>query len=177
MNEGTLFLSAIGFLVLFVIVFLLTREFWCWYWKINSVVALLEENNRLTAALLRAEGIADAEKRAGFVRRDTIEEAPAPVAERTFATPAAFEDTDLPPAVEPSFAVPDAVCVGTCSGFATLRRVQTPRSRNRLCAWRRHQEEKAHRISDQPVPPNPRIADGAPRAVDSSRRRSSARRW
>jgi hypothetical protein len=35
--------------VLFVIVavFLILREFWCWYWKVNRLIALLEEQNQL----------------------------------------------------------------------------------------------------------------------------------
>jgi hypothetical protein len=33
----------IGVLVVVVIIFLALREFWCWYWKINQVISLLEE--------------------------------------------------------------------------------------------------------------------------------------
>lgn len=29
-------------LIVFVGLFLLLREFWCWYWKINRAIALLE---------------------------------------------------------------------------------------------------------------------------------------
>lgn len=109
MNEGTLFLSAIGFLVLFVIIFLLTREFWCWYWKINSIIALLEENNRLSAALLQAEGIADAKKRAGFVRRATTDEAPTPVVGSVETASSVYERSETSAPTEPSFPVPDAL--------------------------------------------------------------------
>ena len=41
----------IAILLLGVGVFLLLREFWCWYWKIDAIVRLLEE----TVKLLRKE--------------------------------------------------------------------------------------------------------------------------
>lgn len=31
-----------------IIIFLLVREFWLWYWKINKIVSLLEEITRNT---------------------------------------------------------------------------------------------------------------------------------
>jgi len=35
-------LQLLSGLAILVVVFLVLREFWCWYWKINRVVALLE---------------------------------------------------------------------------------------------------------------------------------------
>lgn len=32
-----------GWLVVSVVVFILTREFWLWYWKINRIESLLEQ--------------------------------------------------------------------------------------------------------------------------------------
>ena len=37
-------------LVVFVGIFLLLREFWCWYWKINERIALMRETNDLLRA-------------------------------------------------------------------------------------------------------------------------------
>ena len=33
-----------------IVVFLVIRELWCWYWKINKIVALLQEQNNLLRA-------------------------------------------------------------------------------------------------------------------------------
>jgi hypothetical protein len=41
--------ALLGAVLLFVI-FLIARELVCWYWKINRIVSLLEENNRLLRA-------------------------------------------------------------------------------------------------------------------------------
>jgi len=30
-------------LIIIVVIFLITREFWCWYFKINKVVGILEQ--------------------------------------------------------------------------------------------------------------------------------------
>jgi len=30
-----------------IILFLITRSFWCWYWKINIIIKLLEGQNNL----------------------------------------------------------------------------------------------------------------------------------
>jgi hypothetical protein len=35
-----------------VLLFLLLREFWCWYWKQTRIVRLLEQQNLLLARLL-----------------------------------------------------------------------------------------------------------------------------
>lgn len=40
----------IGLIIAFLL-FLILREFWCWYFKINKRVALLEEQNRLLDSL------------------------------------------------------------------------------------------------------------------------------
>lgn len=34
------------------LIFLLFREFWCWYWKINKLVSLQKETNELLEKLL-----------------------------------------------------------------------------------------------------------------------------
>jgi hypothetical protein len=41
----------IGSIVLFIALLFLLREFWCWYWKINKKIALLEEQNVLLSTL------------------------------------------------------------------------------------------------------------------------------
>ena len=46
-NSGNIWFIIISVLIGAVIVFLITREFWCWYWKINRLVALMEEQNYL----------------------------------------------------------------------------------------------------------------------------------
>jgi len=52
MNEfgglsGLVFILGISLLI-----FLLLREFWCWYWKINKIVSLQRETNELLRTLL-----------------------------------------------------------------------------------------------------------------------------
>ena len=32
----------IGIIVITIVVFFITREFWCWYWKINEIRDLLK---------------------------------------------------------------------------------------------------------------------------------------
>ena len=44
------------FIAVFIGVFLLLRNFWCWYFKINKVVSLLEEQNRLLARISGGRG-------------------------------------------------------------------------------------------------------------------------
>ncbi len=34
------------------LIFLLLREFWCWYWKINKLVSLQKDTNELLEELL-----------------------------------------------------------------------------------------------------------------------------
>ena len=56
MNEfgglsGQLLTIFIAFAITFLI-FLLFREFWCWYWKINKVVSLQTETNELLSKIL-----------------------------------------------------------------------------------------------------------------------------
>jgi hypothetical protein len=43
------------FFVVALIAFFVLREVWCWYWKVNKVVALLESIDR-TLKMLPAEG-------------------------------------------------------------------------------------------------------------------------
>ncbi|MCL2832397.1 MAG: hypothetical protein FWD78_04430 [Treponema sp.] len=38
--------------VLVIIVFLVLREFFCWYWKLNKITTLLEEQNKLLSNFL-----------------------------------------------------------------------------------------------------------------------------
>lgn len=40
--------------VIVLLVFLLLREFWCWYWKINKIVSLQRETNELLKALVKS---------------------------------------------------------------------------------------------------------------------------
>ena len=42
MNQEVFF-SLIIYVIVVILVFLLLREFWCWYFKINKVVSLLEK--------------------------------------------------------------------------------------------------------------------------------------
>ena len=46
-NSGNFWGIIIGIIAGAIIIFLITREFWCWYWKINRLVALMEEQNDL----------------------------------------------------------------------------------------------------------------------------------
>jgi hypothetical protein len=39
-----------GFIIL-IILLLVTRKFWCWYWKINQRIYLLEEQNKILISL------------------------------------------------------------------------------------------------------------------------------
>jgi hypothetical protein len=48
-------------IAIIVVVFLVLREVWCWYWKINRMVALLEsidESLKQLPAVTRNKGIA-----------------------------------------------------------------------------------------------------------------------
>jgi hypothetical protein len=38
-------------IVLFLIIFLILREFWCWFFKFNKLVTLMEEQNKLLTEL------------------------------------------------------------------------------------------------------------------------------
>ncbi|MDR2490281.1 MAG: hypothetical protein LBD20_02645 [Spirochaetaceae bacterium] len=49
---GTLIIILVGFVILFLIL----REFWCWYWKLNKIVSLLEGQNQLLALVLGKSG-------------------------------------------------------------------------------------------------------------------------
>ena len=39
-------------LFILVVIFLLLREFWCWYWKINKIAGLQKETNELLKELI-----------------------------------------------------------------------------------------------------------------------------
>ena len=52
--------TVIIILVIALIVFLVLREFWCWYWKINKVIAILQEQNSLLRQYLGANVITGA---------------------------------------------------------------------------------------------------------------------
>ena len=61
-------------LVVFVGIFLLCREFFCWYWKINEHLAerkrgnaIAEGTNQLLRAMLEADGMTDPDARAKFI--------------------------------------------------------------------------------------------------------------
>lgn len=49
-------------IIIIIIIFLITREFWCWYFKINKVTGLLEQqleeqkrNNELLLKIVRED--------------------------------------------------------------------------------------------------------------------------
>ena len=46
-SSGDIWGIIIGFIIGAIIIFLISREFICWYWKINRIVVLLEEQNNL----------------------------------------------------------------------------------------------------------------------------------
>jgi len=54
MHNETLISSLIGLLIVLV-VFLICREVVCWYWKLNKIVELLEEQNKLLGSLKRSK--------------------------------------------------------------------------------------------------------------------------
>ena len=54
MNGNLEMIIIIGAIIL-IVVFFLTREFWCWYWKINQRISLMEEQNKLLMLFLKDE--------------------------------------------------------------------------------------------------------------------------
>jgi len=54
MHNETFISSLIGLLIVLV-VFLICREVVCWYWKLNKIVELLEEQNKLLGSLKRSK--------------------------------------------------------------------------------------------------------------------------
>jgi hypothetical protein len=58
-------------LVVSVGAFLLFREFFCWYWKINQVVDLLRENNALMRANMQVSAADSPKRRAKVVSQVT----------------------------------------------------------------------------------------------------------
>ncbi len=56
-------------IIIIIIIFLITREFWCWYFKINKVAGLLEQqleeqkrSNELLLKLVKEESRPEIEK-------------------------------------------------------------------------------------------------------------------
>lgn len=43
--------------IVVIIIFLLSREFWCWYFKINKRISLMEKQNEYFVALLKNKNI------------------------------------------------------------------------------------------------------------------------
>lgn len=37
--------------VVAVVIFLITREFWCWYWKVNEMVEEMKKTNKLLTSI------------------------------------------------------------------------------------------------------------------------------
>jgi len=56
-NSGDIWGIIIGVLFALIIIFLITREFWCWYWKINRILALMEDQNNLLRKQLNLNSI------------------------------------------------------------------------------------------------------------------------
>ena len=55
-NSGNIWGIIIGTIIGIIIVFLVCRELICWYWKINKIVALLEEQNKNILSLIKQFG-------------------------------------------------------------------------------------------------------------------------
>ena len=45
------------FAIVSIIAFLITREFWCWYWKINERIKLMEKQNEYLRLVLKNQNI------------------------------------------------------------------------------------------------------------------------
>ena len=52
MNESAGLLEILIGLGILFLIFLLLREFWCWYWKINKRISLQKDTNELLERLL-----------------------------------------------------------------------------------------------------------------------------
>lgn len=37
--------------VVAVVIFLITREFWCWYWKVNEMVEEMKKTNKILTSI------------------------------------------------------------------------------------------------------------------------------
>lgn len=37
--------TMVVFIIILIVIFILTREFWCWYWKINLKIKQIEQIN------------------------------------------------------------------------------------------------------------------------------------
>ena len=52
-SSGDIWGILIGVLIGAVVLFFILREVFCWYWKINRIVELLEQQNSLLSSMLR----------------------------------------------------------------------------------------------------------------------------
>ena len=50
---GILIIAAI----IVIVVFFITREFWCWYWKINERISLMDKQNELFKLIIKSQNI------------------------------------------------------------------------------------------------------------------------
>jgi hypothetical protein len=78
----------IGALIGAVVIFLITRELWCWYWKINKGIKLLEDQNKLLKQLLIHFGVSGI----------SLDESPKPSVEKQI--PSIKNDEPPEPSVE-----------------------------------------------------------------------------
>jgi len=60
------------YVAVLVVIFLVLREFWCWYWKINKLISLQEETNRLLRASLQVQGISEDAERLEFIQEEVV---------------------------------------------------------------------------------------------------------
>jgi hypothetical protein len=56
-NSGNIWGTFFVIIIVTIIVFLICRELVCWYWKINKLVTLIEEQNKLLTLLVKGEKI------------------------------------------------------------------------------------------------------------------------
>lgn len=52
MDDTEFYMLVCLWVAIFIIAFLLLRVFFCWYWKINKRIALLEKQNELLEEIL-----------------------------------------------------------------------------------------------------------------------------
>ena len=56
-SSGNVWGMIFGVLIGIIIVFLICRELVCWYWKINKIIVLMEEQNKLLTILTKGEKV------------------------------------------------------------------------------------------------------------------------
>jgi hypothetical protein len=56
-SSGNIIGIIIGIIIGAIIIFLICRELVCWYWKINKIVVLMEEQNSLLKELVGRRSI------------------------------------------------------------------------------------------------------------------------